>query len=204
MIMTLSTETWNWTILFQKHKSLEVRLIDFDISCKHTSQDEPMNEAVGTKAYMAPEVFDRSYDRKCDVWSIGVVAHTLLSGELPFGGKDDDELIHKIRTEPLQWSAPCWEFISQEAKDFIKQCLEKDPTKRPSAEELLTNDWMGVAATSMKRRSTKKPNVFQKSKFLQKLFAIVEDIFTIRAPTRKLVVPAEMPADSTTRTVQLQ
>mmetsp|Transcript_26137 Transcript_26137/g.63732 ORF Transcript_26137/g.63732 Transcript_26137/m.63732 type:complete len:382 (-) Transcript_26137:170-1315(-) len=190
-------------VLFKKHKNLEIRLIDFDISCKHLLQEKPMTEVVGTKAYMAPEVFERSYDRKCDVWSIGVMAHALLSGEMPFDGKDDEEMIHKIRNEPLTWDAPCWEYTSQEAKDFIKQCLEKDPAKRPSAEELLSNDFMGVAATSFKRRSTKKPNLFQRSQFLQKLFAIIAEKCTIRVPSRKLVIP-EVPIDSTTRTVQLQ
>ncbi|CAJ1949199.1 unnamed protein product [Cylindrotheca closterium] len=192
-------------VLFKKHKNLQVRLIDFDISCKHSSQDEPMTEAVGTKAYMAPEVFDRSYDRKCDIWAIGVMTHALLSGEMPFGGKDDEELVHNIRNKPFAWEAPCWEYISDEAKAFIQLCLERDPTKRPSAEDLLSNDWMGVAATSYKRRSTKKPNLFQRSEFLRNLFSIIEEKCTIRAPVRKLVVPTnEDPMEGTTRTVQLQ
>lgn len=190
-------------VLFRKHKSLEVRLIDFDISCKHAPQDSPMTEAVGTKAYMAPEVFQRSYNNKCDVWSIGVVAHTLLSGELPFSGKDDEELIYKIQHEPLAWDAPCWKYISGEAKEFIRRCLEKDPSKRPSAEELLSNDWMGVACTSLKRRSANKGIFHAQTQFLSKWFHILEEkYFTIRV-SRKLVIP-EQSLDCTSRTVRLQ
>ena len=44
-----------------------------------------MKTAVGTKAYMAPEVMSNDYyDSKCDVWSLGVIMYFLLSGELPF------------------------------------------------------------------------------------------------------------------------
>jgi len=189
-------------VLFKRHKSLEIRVVDFDISCKHSSL-EPMTEAVGTRVYMAPEVFGRSYDKKCDVWSIGVMAHALLSGELPFSGKDDEELIYKIQNEPLTWEAPCWEDISEEAKDFIALCLEKDPSKRPSAEELLANDWMGVAATSLKRRSHSKRRPLLP--ILSKIMTFVEEKFVIRVPSGKTVAPnIEIPNDSTSRMVQLQ
>ena len=187
-------------VLFRKHKSLEVRLIDFDISCK-LPEEGPMTEMVGTKAYMAPEVFERSYNEKCDVWSIGVMAHALLSGELPFNGQDDDDLICKIKQAQLLWDAPCWKFVSKEAKDFIQLCLEKDVTKRPSAEELLSHGWMGVACTSFQRNSSKKR--FLPAGFIKWLCMIEDRYFVIRAPPRKLAVP-EVTMDSTTRTVRLQ
>ena len=41
----------------------------------------------GTALYLAPEVIKGSYDQRCDIWSIGIMLFTLLSGELPFIGK---------------------------------------------------------------------------------------------------------------------
>jgi calcium-dependent protein kinase len=44
---------------------------------------------VGTPYYIAPEVLKKSYDEKCDMWSIGVIAFILLSGSPPFGGRNE-------------------------------------------------------------------------------------------------------------------
>ena len=38
---------------------------------------------------IAPEVLKKSYDEKCDMWSIGVIAFILLSGSPPFGGRNE-------------------------------------------------------------------------------------------------------------------
>ena len=38
----------------------------------------------GTPSHMAPEVFERYYNHKCDLWSCGVVMYYLIAGELPF------------------------------------------------------------------------------------------------------------------------
>jgi calcium-dependent protein kinase len=51
-----------------------------------------LSERVGTPGYMAPEVYQdkASYDKQCDMWSIGVIAYILLCGEPPFKNKDND------------------------------------------------------------------------------------------------------------------
>ena len=59
--------------------------------------DEKMELFLGTAYYIAPEVISGDYNEKCDVWSIGVILYILLSGIPPFNGKDDEQIMAKVR-----------------------------------------------------------------------------------------------------------
>ena len=68
-----------------------------------------------TLAYMAPEAINRCYDKRYDLWSIGVIAYRLLSGKFPFfetHGKDLDENIFSF---DYNFAGAEWTYISQEA-----------------------------------------------------------------------------------------
>ena len=70
-------------------KNLQVKVIDFGISCKIQPQ-EKLRISFGTPYYMAPEVFRQNYTEKCDIWSCGVILYIILSGIPPFNGKNID------------------------------------------------------------------------------------------------------------------
>ena len=70
--------------------------------------------------YIAPEVLNGLYNSKCDIWSVGVITYTLLSGFLPFGGETDQDTIKAISAGQFDFDNLSWRKISFEAKDFVK------------------------------------------------------------------------------------
>ena len=73
-----------------------LKLIDFGTSVIRNPLHK-MKSRKGTLAYLAPEVFKGKYNEKCDIWSIGVIMYILLSGEMPFGGINDQDVILSIQ-----------------------------------------------------------------------------------------------------------
>ena len=73
-------------IMLEENKDYsQIKIIDFGLS-RHFENDEIIHQAIGTPDYMAPEVMNRQYNEKCDIWSCGVILYILLSGFPPFSG----------------------------------------------------------------------------------------------------------------------
>ena len=101
-----------------------------------------MTQQFGTPYYIAPEVLDRNYDEKCDVWSCGVIMYILLCGYPPFNGKTDREIMKAVKNAKLDFPPEEWDTVSKEAINMIKAILVKNPKKRPTAEQLYQNPWL--------------------------------------------------------------
>lgn len=88
------------------------------------------------------------------MWSIGVILYILLSGRPPFDGKDDREIVRKVRIGHYDLNskksftilflnlAPEFKYVSKEAIDLLKKMLTYDPERRISAEEALRHPWI--------------------------------------------------------------
>jgi len=83
-------------VLIDKEQNNTLKIIDFGTACKF-KDGELMNTTHGTSYYIAPEVLNKSYDQRCDVWSIGVMLYILLSGKPPFDGDDDNEITEQVK-----------------------------------------------------------------------------------------------------------
>jgi len=129
-------------ILFESDDEKAIRLIDFGLSRRHEKEEEPMCNPVGTSYYMSPELLNGNYDKSTDMWSVGTVVYILLCGYPPFNGNTDPDIFKKIKKGNLTFPAWEWEDKSDEAKDFIKCLLRKDPSKRYMAKAALDHPWI--------------------------------------------------------------
>ena len=119
---------------------LEVKLGDFGLAKRITLDFTPTNNG-GTAYYMAPESFD--INKKCsfsiDIWAVGIIMYNLLTGKVPFHGKDRKETENKINNDNCEFPQDI--IISEIAKDLIIQILNKDPQKRPSLDQILKHQF---------------------------------------------------------------
>ena len=86
----------NILMLSESISDLRVKLIDFGTAIEYTTSKK-LHEMYGSSYYISPQIINGSYDEKCDVWSMGVVAFVLLSGCAPFGGRTDNEIMSKVQ-----------------------------------------------------------------------------------------------------------
>ena len=128
---------------FDNTPNSRVLLGDFGFSKQINDQDCAISYA-GTPEYMAPEVIkaiygdSTPYDRKCDIWSIGVLAFQMICGYTPFSAKLPINLINQMISRKYDFHNSGGE----EVRDFINLCLNPDPAQRPEAQELLQHPFI--------------------------------------------------------------
>ncbi|CAI5465125.1 unnamed protein product [Closterium sp. Yama58-4] len=118
-----------------------IKLIDFGVATV-LPEGAQCNEAAGTPEYMAPEVYDEKYGFGADVWGAGVSLYVMLSGIPPFWESTNRSLEQAIRNKKLSFKHWKWADVSVEAKELISRMLEKDPSKRITAQEALAHPWI--------------------------------------------------------------
>lgn len=118
-----------------------LKVIDFGLSMKAGTGTR--EEIVGTPCYIAPEVIvSEHFTRACDIWSLGIVMHVLLSGSVPVGGSTVEEVCRKVEMyRGPGFHSALWKHVSQNAKDLLKKMLDPDPEARITAEEALRHPW---------------------------------------------------------------
>ena len=123
-----------------------IKIIDFG-TAKIREKDKRENKVLGSCFYIAPEVLNKKYNEKCDIWSCGVILYILLCGNVPFNGRDERDISQKIKSGKFDLNINPFDTISNEGKDLIKQCLELNVNKRISAKEALNHPWFDLFKT---------------------------------------------------------
>eukprot|EP00118_Oscarella_pearsei_P018663 m.192086 g.192086 ORF g.192086 m.192086 type:complete len:679 (+) comp39463_c0_seq4:228-2264(+) len=111
-------------------KTGHVKLCDMGVAkeCLHVRSGRTKSVA-GTLLYTAPEVLlAQPYNESTDYWSLGVLAHELVLGHIPFQGEDFDGTCHAIVNTPLNREP--LQRLSYGTRDFITKLLHKNPTRR--------------------------------------------------------------------------
>ena len=134
-------------ILLEQNKEFDqIKIIDFGTSLVY-DPNKQLDEKLGTPYYIAPEVLNKNYGEKCDIWSCGVICYILLSGQPPFNGQSDQEIMKKVRAGAFTFDDKAWNNISDRCKDFITQLLTYKQEERPSAEFALQHPWITELST---------------------------------------------------------
>ena len=95
-------------ILLEQNKEFDqIKIIDFGTSLVY-DPNRNLDEKLGTPYYIAPEVLNKNYNEKCDIWSAGVITYITLSGMPPFNGQSDQEIMKKVREGQFSFDDRIW------------------------------------------------------------------------------------------------
>mmetsp|Transcript_26674 Transcript_26674/g.47069 ORF Transcript_26674/g.47069 Transcript_26674/m.47069 type:complete len:563 (-) Transcript_26674:150-1838(-) len=127
--------------LYHEVGGSHLKLTDFGFSTWWKEGDVHMQTPCGTLCYTAPEVLNTKYTRQCDLWSVGVIAFTLLAGYLPFHGTRS-RTISTIKACKYWMDEERWKGVSENARKFVLALLKADHQQRLSAREALEHPWL--------------------------------------------------------------
>ncbi|KAM6205528.1 ribosomal protein S6 kinase alpha-5 isoform 2-T2 [Sarcoramphus papa] len=128
----------------------EIKIIDFGFARLKPPDNQPLKTPCFTLHYAAPELLNHNgYDESCDLWSLGVILYTMLSGQVPFQSQDKSltctsalEIMKKIKKGEFSFEGEAWKNVSEEAKELIQGLLTVDPNKRIKMSSLRYNEWL--------------------------------------------------------------
>ncbi len=175
-------------LLLRDPQTFIVKVADFGLSIfvdtQATFDDDPndhallMKTACGTRFYAAPEILCKEpYDQSVDVWSLGVIMATLLTGVHPLNTQWrinntqgeftenapfinavlDGTYVHELKQDSLLEfdDSELWDPVSEPAKRLVEKTMVADPRLRASPAEILADPWISENAAPI----TPLPNV---------------------------------------------
>jgi len=102
--------------------------------------DERLNGSIG---YMAPEIIlSRKYGPAADVWALGVVLYTVLSGTMPFQGENLQEVLERSTRGEFSFPDSKWAGISSGAKQLLRRMLAVDESFRIAMKDIQRHPWV--------------------------------------------------------------
>ncbi|XP_055838977.1 serine/threonine-protein kinase MARK2 isoform X6 [Episyrphus balteatus] len=120
---------------------LNIKIADFGFSNEFTPGSK-LDTFCGSPPYAAPELFQgKKYDGpEVDVWSLGVILYTLVSGSLPFDGST----LRELRERVLRGKYRIPFYMSTDCENLLRKFLVLNPAKRASLETIMSDKWMNM------------------------------------------------------------
>ncbi|XP_053862400.1 ribosomal protein S6 kinase alpha-3 isoform X3 [Malaclemys terrapin pileata] len=123
-----------------------IRICDFGFAKQLRAENGLLMTPCYTANFVAPEVLKRQgYDAACDIWSLGVLLYTMLTGYTPFANGPDDtpeEILARIGSGKFSLTGGYWNSVSVTAKDLVSKMLHVDPHQRLTAAQVLRHPWI--------------------------------------------------------------
>ena len=120
---------------------MNIKIADFGFS-NFWSPVGHLDTWCGSPPYAAPELFQgKKYDGpEVDVWSLGVILYTLVSGSLPFDGST----LRELRERVLRGKYRIPFYMSTDCENLLKKFLVLNPSRRASLEVIMKDKWMNM------------------------------------------------------------
>uniref|UniRef100_A0A3Q0RJR4 MAP/microtubule affinity-regulating kinase 3 n=1 Tax=Amphilophus citrinellus TaxID=61819 RepID=A0A3Q0RJR4_AMPCI len=118
-----------------------IKIADFGFSNEFMAGNK-LDTFCGSPPYAAPELFQgKKYDGpEVDIWSLGVILYTLVSGSLPFDGQNLKELRERVLRG--KYRVPF--YMSTDCEGILRRFLVLNPTKRCSLEQIMKDKWINI------------------------------------------------------------
>ncbi len=111
--------------------SLRAKIADFGIAKLSFAEVTLPGHVLGTPAYMSPEQINgKPIDGRSDLFSLGVIAYWLLTGEKPFTGESITEISLQVATKDPKPATAVDPSLSADVDYVLNRALAKDPAKR--------------------------------------------------------------------------
>jgi len=140
---------------------LSVRVGDWGSSVGFVPQTPHFGNTIGTFFYCSPEMLGgrQYYPDKCDMWSLGILLHTMVTGKWPYYGDTEAEIYERVRSGSVRIE----NCFGPEFVDLVASLLRVEPYYRITADEVLGHPWLAsvnpqTAAKHKKPKHIAKPS----------------------------------------------
>lgn len=135
---------------------MNIKIADFGFSNEFIPGNK-LDTFCGSPPYAAPELFQgKKYDGpEVDVWSLGVILYTLVSGSLPFDGST----LRELRERVLRGKYRIPFYMSTDCENLLKKFLVLNPARRASLETIMKDRWMNMGFEEEELLPFKEPTL---------------------------------------------